>query len=130
MNKWPFCIIGKKYSFSASHQLSGLQEGHKCARLHGHNYTIELEVRGEIHPTTGMVVDFAHIDRVIKPLIERLDHHHLNDVIEGSPTAENIALWIMHNVDQHIFYAVTVWETEKCWARVENRDGLYHKELR
>ena len=125
INKWKHARIGKQYSFSASHQLldTGI-ENHQCSRLHGHNYIVEIEVRGEVSPKTGWIVDFAMIDRIIKPLIDKLDHNHLNDIIDN-PTAENIAQWVMDNHTPHFIFSVKVWETPKCWAQVVNIDGLW-----
>ena len=116
--------IAKQFNFSASHQLTGVPDDHPCARLHGHNYMVEVEVRGDVNPHTGFVVDFQIIDNAIKPLIEKLDHYHLNDIIEN-PTAENIAQWIMDNHRPHFAFSVKVWETPKCWAKVLNPDGFW-----
>ena len=123
--KWKHARIGKQYSFSASHQLlnTGI-ENHQCSRMHGHNYIVEIEVRGEVSPKHGWIVDFSMIDRTMKPLIDKLDHYHLNDII-NVPTAENVAQWIMDNHTPHFFFSVKVWETPKCWAQVVNPDGLW-----
>jgi 6-pyruvoyltetrahydropterin/6-carboxytetrahydropterin synthase len=125
---WTPARIGKQYSFSASHQLTGVPAGHPCARLHGHNYIVEIECRGDIHPQTGFVVDFHKIDEWMKPIIKRLDHYHLND-IEGleNPTAENLAYWIWQQFDMKFPFSVTVWETPKAWAKYINTDGLWYK---
>ena len=97
--------------------------------MHGHNYIVEIEVRGEVSPMFGWIVDFSFIDNTIKPLIEQLDHRHLNDIIDN-PTAENIAQWIMDNHKPHFIWSVKVWETPKCWAQVVNPDGLWKAEER
>jgi len=130
MSVWNKARVAKSYNFSASHQLSGPAFGdcHPCSRLHGHNYVVEVEVRGDINPEKGIVLDFHYIDGVIKPLIEKLDHQHLNDILDEIPTAENLAKWIMENAPVKIFYSVKVWETPKCWAQVINKDGLYRWE--
>ena len=93
-NEWKHARIGKQYSFCASHQLTGVPEGHQCVNLHGHNYVVEVEIRGEINPRTGFIIDFAIIDKVFDPLIAQLDHSHLNDTIDN-PTAERIAQWFI-----------------------------------
>ena len=130
MNEWKHARIGKQYSFSASHQLlkTGVKN-HPCSRMHGHNYMVEVEVRGEVSPMTGFIVDFAFIDNTFKPLIKQLDHTHLNDTIEN-PTAENIAQWLMDNHTPHFVWSIKVWETNKCWAQVVNPDGLWKKQER
>jgi 6-pyruvoyltetrahydropterin/6-carboxytetrahydropterin synthase len=130
MVTWNLCRIGKQYHFSASHLLTGVPDSHPCSRLHGHNYVVEVEVRGETQPRTGFVMDFYDLDDSVKPLIDQLDHTHLNDTIDN-PTAENIAQWILERIHQNVAYSVKVWETPKCWAMAINADGLFkgaHKE--
>lgn len=87
--------IFKAFTLEAAHRLPHVPAGHKCARLHGHSFRIEVHVSGEVDPHTGWVMDFADIKAAFKPLYERLDHHYLND-IEGldNPTSERLAMWI------------------------------------
>lgn len=79
----------------AAHRLPNVPHGHKCERLHGHSYRVEVHVRGPVGRETGWIIDFAEITSAFQPLYERLDHHYLNEV-EGlsNPTSENIARWI------------------------------------
>jgi 6-pyruvoyltetrahydropterin/6-carboxytetrahydropterin synthase len=106
--------IFKEFTFEAAHRLPNLPEDHKCSRLHGHSFRVELHVSGPVDPQLGWIVDFAEIKRVFKPLFERLDHHYLNE-IEGleNPTSENIAKWIWERIegDLPILSAVVVRET-------------------
>lgn len=86
-------IIRKSYTFDASHILPN--HTGKCSRLHGHTYTMVLELRSEVLVTEGsaqgMVMDFGDISAQVKPFIDaHLDHRHLNDLI-SNPTAERIA---------------------------------------
>jgi 6-pyruvoyltetrahydropterin/6-carboxytetrahydropterin synthase len=133
MKNWQLCRIGKQYAFSAAHQLPKVGDGHPCKRLHGHNYVVEIEVRGEISPKDGFCsnIDFMEVDKHMKPIIEQLDHHFLNDIpgLEN-PTAEHIAAWILDKYPVHYLFSVTVWETPKCWAQVVNSDGFFPKEHR
>lgn len=87
--------IFKEFGFEAAHRLPNVPEGHKCARLHGHSFRVEVHVRGELDPRLGWVMDFADLKAAVKPLIERLDHHYLNE-IEGleNPTSEVLARWL------------------------------------
>jgi 6-pyruvoyltetrahydropterin/6-carboxytetrahydropterin synthase len=87
--------VFKEFRFEAAHRLPTAPEGHKCGRLHGHSYKVEVHVRGPVDPDAGWVMDFADIAQVFKPLRERLDHYYLNE-IEGleNPTSENLARWI------------------------------------
>jgi len=91
--------IYKVIRFEAAHRLPNVPEGHKCARLHGHSYRIEIQVSGGIDPHTGMVIDYADITRAFSPLYELLDHHYLNDVegLENS-TSEILARWIWDRI--------------------------------
>ena len=123
---WPEMEICKVFRFSASHSLPHVAEGHPCKRLHGHNYRVEIIVRGERNPNTGFVMDFAEIARRFGPQIDALDHRHLNER-EGleNPTAENIVLWLMERSELKVAAAIRVWETDDCYAEAINHDGLY-----
>ncbi len=93
----------KRFGIEAAHLLPQVPEGHKCRRLHGHSYKIELTVEGEVDPQTGWLMDFASITEAIAPVHEALDHRYLNE-IEGleNPTAENLARWIWHRLEKQI----------------------------
>jgi 6-pyruvoyltetrahydropterin/6-carboxytetrahydropterin synthase len=85
----------KSFRFEAAHRLPNVPEGHKCARLHGHSFLVELHVEGDLDPHTGWVMDFADIKRAFQPLYDQLDHHYLNDIPGlDNPTSERIAEWI------------------------------------
>lgn len=87
--------ISKTFRIEAAHRLPHVPAGHKCARLHGHSFAIEVHVRGPLDPTLGWVMDFADLKAAFAPLYERLDHHYLNDVPGlDNPTSENLARWI------------------------------------
>ena len=83
--------IGKQFRFSASHQLLSLHAEHKCRRLHGHSYFVDVVLEGDVDER-GMVMDFEEVAKAWAPLFTMLDHHHLND-IEGleMPSAERVA---------------------------------------
>jgi 6-pyruvoyltetrahydropterin/6-carboxytetrahydropterin synthase len=87
--------IFKEFTFEAAHRLPNVPEGHKCARLHGHSYRVQVHVAGDQDPHVGWVIDFADIAEAFEPIRERLDHYYLNE-IEGleNPTSENLARWI------------------------------------
>ena len=74
-------------------------EGHKCGRLHGHSYRVEVHAAGPVDPLSGWLIDFGDIKSAFKPLLEQLDHYYLND-IKGleNPTSENLARWIWQNL--------------------------------
>ena len=87
--------IWKEFGFEAAHRLPNVPAGHKCARLHGHSFVVEVHLRGPVDPTLGWVMDFADLKAAWKPLHDRLDHHYLNDLpgLEN-PTSEVLARWI------------------------------------
>lgn len=91
--------IFKEFCFEAAHRLPNLPEGHKCRRLHGHSFRVEIHVRGPIREPEGWIVDYADVKAAFRPFHEMLDHHYLNEV-EGleNPTSENLARWIWERV--------------------------------
>ena len=116
--------ITQAFTFEAAHRLPNVPEGHRCARMHGHSYRVELTIGGTVDARTGWIVDFYEMERVFAPVLERLDHHCLNEV-EGleNPTAENIAVWIWDRLKPGIkpISAVRVYETSECWAEYDGR---------
>lgn len=114
--------ITQAFRFEAAHLLPHVPECHRCRRLHGHSYRVELRLEGPVDPHTGFVVDFFDIEAAFGPLLERLDHHYLND-IEGleNPTAENIAVWIFERTKKTLpqLASVVVFETGDCWAEYD-----------
>jgi 6-pyruvoyltetrahydropterin/6-carboxytetrahydropterin synthase len=92
--------IFKVFQIEAAHRLPNVPAGHKCARLHGHSFRIEIHLRGEPDSKLGWVMDFADVKAAFAPLYERLDHHYLND-IEGleNPTSEILARWIWRHLE-------------------------------
>jgi 6-pyruvoyltetrahydropterin/6-carboxytetrahydropterin synthase len=91
--------IFKEFSFEAAHRLPNAGTGHKCARLHGHSFKVELHVRGPVDEQKGWIVDFADIKVAFRPFLDELDHNYLNDLpgLEN-PTSENLARWIWERV--------------------------------
>lgn len=87
--------ISKTFHIESAHRLPNVPEGHKCARLHGHSFRIDIHARGPLDPRLGWVVDYAEIGRAFAPVFERLDHRYLNEVpgLEN-PTSEQLACWI------------------------------------
>ena len=87
--------IYKSFTLESAHRLPNVPTGHKCARVHGHSFRVDLHVAGPVDPHLGWVVDFSVIKQAFAPLFERLDHRYLNDVpgLEN-PTSENLARWI------------------------------------
>jgi len=97
-----------------------------CARMHGHNWKVEAEVRATSLDEIGMGVDFKVIKQATRGIAEKLDHRYLNDLepfTEINPTAEHIAAYFYRELsaqlnDERIrVHAVTLWETERACVR-------------
>lgn len=112
----PRTRIGRVFRFEAAHHLPLVPDGHRCKRMHGHNYRVEVVVSGPLD-RRGFVKDFAEIDDEVMPLIRMIDHRVLNE-IEGleNPTAEIIAAWLLARIEG--CECVRVYENESCWAEV------------
>ena len=87
--------LSKSFGFEAAHWLPCFPEGHKCRRMHGHSFRVDVIVEGELDPSVGYLIDFADIKRATEPVERALDHRCLNE-IEGleNPTSEMVAAWI------------------------------------
>lgn len=113
--------IVQSFRLEAAHFLPNVPEQHRCRRVHGHSYKIDVHVSGEIDPQTGWIVDFYDIEAVFQPLLKRLDHYLLNEVpgLEN-PTAENIAAWVWERLKPGLpgLCQVVVHETEMSRAIV------------
>jgi len=112
----------REFTFEAAHRLPHVPEGHKCARLHGHSFRIELICEGPIDPQTGWLIDFTEIKQAFDPLLLILDHHYLND-IDGldNPTAENLARWIWVRLKPSLSPLTQINVAETCTSRCEYR---------
>ncbi len=106
--------LTKSIDFEAAHWLPTFPEGHKCRRLHGHSFKVDVVVEGEVDPDKGYLIDFGEIKVLTAPIVDALDHRLLND-IDGleNPTAEMLAKWIYDRLapDLPILKLVRVCET-------------------
>lgn len=113
--------LSTQLEFAAAHHLRGY-EGN-CARLHGHNWKVEIKVSGQQLNQVGMLIDFKEIKRRSKDILKRLDHYYLNEIPPFdevlNPTAENIAYYLFSELSQVInderiqVVAIVVWENER-----------------
>lgn len=113
--------------FSAAHALRGYRG--KCENLHGHNWKVEVYVRGERLDSVGMLVDFKELKAVTRKVMYYLDHKNLNELkpfdVELNPSSEHLAGFIFNEVGSQInnervrVYKVRVWETPSTCATYE-----------
>ena len=105
------------FQIEAAHRLPHVPEGHKCARVHGHSFQIEVHVAGPVDEKLGWVMDFADVKTAFQPLFDRLDHFYLNDV-EGleNPTSERLAVWIWQRLKPRLPLLDRVVVRETCTA--------------
>jgi 6-pyruvoyltetrahydropterin/6-carboxytetrahydropterin synthase len=110
--------LRKTFQFEAAHLLPHLPESHKCRRLHGHSFKVEIAVAGECDPKSGWVMDYADIAKAFKPILEKLDHYYLNEIpgLEN-PTSENVAVWIWKRLKPNLPLLTEVVVAETCSAR-------------
>ena len=87
-------IIEKTVRFEAAHHLPRMPAGHKCRNVHGHSYTLTVQVRGPVGPQSGIVWDFADLSASLEALTSLWDHQPLNDHVPN-PTGENLVLLIV-----------------------------------
>lgn len=112
----------KEFSFESAHCLPKTPEGHKCRRLHGHSYRVEVRVGGELDPESGWLIDYADIKAAFDPIWRQLDHYYLNEVggLEN-PTSEVLAAWIWERLKPTLPLLVELVVHETCTARCAYR---------
>lgn len=110
--------LRKTFQFEAAHRLPRLPKNHKCHRLHGHSFSVEIVVSGEVDPRLGWVIDYAEISDAFRPIWTKLDHYYLNEVpgLEN-PTSEAIAIWIWKKLKPRLPLLSEVVVAETCTAR-------------
>ncbi len=115
--------LRKSFQFEAAHLLPHLPSTHKCRRLHGHSFKVELVVAGECDPKLGWLMDYAEIKAVFTQVWEQLDHHYLNEIpgLEN-PTSENIAVWVWQQLQPRLPLLVEVGVAETCTAQAVYRE--------
>jgi 6-pyruvoyltetrahydropterin/6-carboxytetrahydropterin synthase len=116
-------MIGKSFGFDAAHHLPGLPAGHKCARPHGHTYTVEVRLAADRLTEPGFVTDFGGLKPFADYLDAAFDHRDLNEVLDVEPTsealAEHFARWFVAHLGPVVpgrLVSVRVSETPTSWA--------------
>jgi 6-pyruvoyltetrahydropterin/6-carboxytetrahydropterin synthase len=114
--------VTKIFTFEAAHFIP--EHSGKCKNVHGHSYTLEIEVStlGGAVLQKGMVIDFGDLKAIVNPMLEEYyDHHFLNDTVDGNPTAEVMVYKIVGDLKNLIkaplcLTRVRLWETATCYA--------------
>lgn len=119
--------LKREFRFEASHQL--LDHDGKCARLHGHSWVLTIEVTGktllQTNAKRNMILDYGDLKAIVQPLVDKLDHYHLNDIVQTRmPTSEAIAWWVYKKLAEQFpknvnLSAVRIGET--CQTECEYR---------
>ena len=88
--------IYRTYIFHAARFIPTLEDEHPCSKMHGHTFNLIVEIDGEIDKSTGFVMDFYDLDKIVeKNIIKNIDHKILNDVPGlDNPTSEYLSIWI------------------------------------
>jgi 6-pyruvoyltetrahydropterin/6-carboxytetrahydropterin synthase len=109
--------IFRVFQVESAHRLPNVPAGHKCARLHGHSFRIEVHVSGPVDGELGWVMDFADLRRSFQPVYDQLDHHYLNDIVGlENPTSENLAKWIWQQLTPELAGLNKIIVQETCNA--------------
>lgn len=114
--------IFKTFALECAHRLPNVPAGHKCARMHGHSFRVEVHVSGPVDANSGWVMDFADVRDAFEPLFKRLDHRCLNDVpgLEN-PTSEILAHWLWQRLTTLVPYLAAITIHETCASRCTYR---------
>ncbi|MDP9169054.1 MAG: 6-carboxytetrahydropterin synthase QueD [Acidobacteriota bacterium] len=116
--------VSVEHTFAAGHALRNYHG--KCENVHGHNYRVQVLVRGEKLDQTGMLADFVELKKLLRAISEPLDHVFLNDLepfTELNPSAENMAWYFCTKMQEGLkqqnpveVVEVKVWETDIQYA--------------
>ena len=95
--------LTKDFSFEAAQTLPNVPPEHKCGKMHGHSFRMEISVEGDVDPATGWLYDHALISRAMDPLLDQLDHSYLNDIPGlDNPTIENMCRWFWEKLERQL----------------------------
>ena len=130
----PSATITCEFKFESSHRLRREEWSDaenaaafgECAQLHGHSYRLLVALRGPVRRETGMVMSFQELmDLVKERVIRQLDHRHLEDVVGGITTTENLLYWIAGQLLPELgtlLHRLELWETRTSSAALTEED--------
>lgn len=114
--------LTKTFDFEAAHWLPTFPQGHKCRRMHGHSFKIDVVVEGEVPPEQGYLMDYGAIKAAITPIQNQLDHYLLNEVAGlENPTAEMLAKWVFDRLRPALPLLTCVRVHETCTTEATYR---------
>lgn len=117
----------KSFDFEAAHWLPSFPEGHKCRRLHGHSFRVDVVVAGDAPAPPdgrGYLMDYGEIKRALEPVREALDHRCLNEIAGlENPTSEVIAHWVWQRLKPALPLLAEVVVHETCSSRCHYSGG-------
>ena len=126
-------ILTVEDHFASAHQLRGYKG--KCENIHGHNWKVVLNVRGEKLNELGLLIDFQDLKAILKKITAYLDHRNINEIEPFdriNPSSENIAVFVAEEAQKEILSvnkdlfveSVTVWESENARCTFYPQGGL------
>jgi len=124
--------IAKRFTFDAAHRLDRLPPDHKCHRMHGHTYEVEIILHGPVDEK-GFVVDYAVIELAWQPIFDTIDHRILNDILGlDVPTTENLLRWMFDKIalDKRPAVAtlktalakIRIYESSTTWCEMSSKE--------
>ena len=115
--------LSREYQFEAAHRLPMVPPEHKCHRMHGHSFRVEVHVSGSVDPHMGWLIDFDEITTKVEPILQaELDHRVLNDVpgLENA-TSELLSVWLWKRLKPLLPQLSQITVHETCTARCTYR---------
>lgn len=114
--------LARTFTFEAAHALPTFPDGHKCRRLHGHSFRVDVIVEGDVDEARGYLIDYGEIKAACEPLRKELDHYYLNDIAGlENPTSEILARWIWRRLKPALPLLDAIIVHETCTSRCEYR---------
>jgi len=127
-------MVVKQFKFESAHFLP--EYDGKCNNVHGHSYSLQIGIQGDVDDKTGMVMDFSQLKEIVsQEVVDILDHSFLNDLKSepgelginfpwAMPTAENMVRWIVQRLktrwdrmrEDGEIALVRLWETSTSYA--------------
>ncbi|MCX6872055.1 MAG: 6-carboxytetrahydropterin synthase QueD [Verrucomicrobia bacterium] len=110
--------LRKTFQIEAAHRLPNVPTDHKCARLHGHSWRIEVAIEGPVGNDTGWVMDYADLKAAFQPIHDQIDHNYLNEIpgLEN-PTSERLAVWLWNELKPRLPLLSELVIAETCTSR-------------